>query len=140
MPSTSHQAHLDDLLAEGACLEAGGGPGLGGQGASRRCTARQGVAQGFANTCLLPPAQKVPQTSVAPTYKLTLPSEFVVSNLSHLVDQSFELVDKEGAGSWKVALLPRRWRLAPPCATMRHACTAMHATTGTPVTCMLRWC
>ena len=54
------------------------------------------------------PAQKVPQTSVAPTYKLTLPSEFVVSNLSHLVDQSFELVDKEGSGSWKVALLPRR--------------------------------
>lgn len=63
-----------------------------------------------------PGVQKVPQTSVAPTYKLTLPSEFVVTNLSHLVDQAFELVDKEGTGSWQVALLPRR------CAPLPHAC------------------
>ena len=53
--------------------------------------------------------QKVPQTSVAPTYKLTLPSEFVVANLSHLIDQTFDLTDREGSDSWKVALLPRRW-------------------------------
>jgi hypothetical protein len=53
--------------------------------------------------------QKVPQTSVAPTYKLTLPSEFVAANLSHLVDQSFDLVDKEGSDVWRVALLPRRY-------------------------------
>jgi hypothetical protein len=52
--------------------------------------------------------QKVPQTSVAPTYKLTLPSEFVVANLSHLIDQTFDLTDKEGSDTWKMALLPRR--------------------------------
>jgi hypothetical protein len=56
--------------------------------------------------------QKVPQTSVAPTYKLTLPSEFVTANLSHLIDQSFDLTDKEGKDVWRVALLPRR------CATL----------------------
>ena len=53
--------------------------------------------------------QKVPQTSVAPTYKLTLPSEFVLANLSHLIDQTFDMTDREGSDSWKVALLPRRW-------------------------------
>ena len=52
--------------------------------------------------------QKVPQTSVAPTYKLTLPSEFVSANLAHLIDQSFDLTDKEGKDVWRVALLPRR--------------------------------
>lgn len=52
--------------------------------------------------------QKVPQTSVAPTYKLTLPSEFVLANLSHLIDQSFDLTDKDGKDVWRVALLPRR--------------------------------
>ncbi len=52
--------------------------------------------------------QKVPQTSVAPTYKLTLPSEFVLANLSHLIDQTFDMTDREGSDSWKVALLPRR--------------------------------
>ena len=52
--------------------------------------------------------QKVPQTSVAPTYKLTLPSEFVAANLSHLIDQAFDLTDQDGSDTWKVALLPRR--------------------------------
>ncbi|BDA48016.1 hypothetical protein COCOBI_11-2730 [Coccomyxa sp. Obi] len=52
--------------------------------------------------------KKVPQTSVAPTFKLTLPSEFVISNLAHLIDQSFDLTDKEGKDVWRVALLPRR--------------------------------
>ena len=54
------------------------------------------------------PVQKVPQTSVAPTYKLTLPSEFVAANLSHLIDQAFDLTDQDGSDTWKVALLPRR--------------------------------
>ena len=43
--------------------------------------------------------QKVPQTSVAPTYKLTLPSEFEEAKLSHLVDQAFDMTDQDGTNA-----------------------------------------
>ncbi len=68
----------------------------------------------------------MPQTSVAPTFKLTLPSEFVISNLSHLIDQSFDLTDKEGKDVWRVALLPRKYASFLPCSgvatSLLHEC------------------
>ena len=52
--------------------------------------------------------QKVPATSVAPTYKLTLPAEVVCEALPHLIEKDFELVDTTGQHVWSVSILPRK--------------------------------
>lgn len=52
--------------------------------------------------------QRVPATSVSPTYKLTLPSEYVYGALSHLVDKDFQLVSTDREQAWSVAILPRK--------------------------------
>lgn len=57
---------------------------------------------------LLACVQKVPATSVSPTYKLTLPSEVVSATLSHLVDRDFKLVAADRERIWDVSIVPRR--------------------------------
>jgi len=51
----------------------------------------------------------VPTTSVAPSFKLTLPSAFITAHLAHLVDTDFELVSAaDPACAWECAVLRRR--------------------------------
>ena len=57
---------------------------------------------------ILPAVQKVPQTSVSPTYKLTLPADYVQLHLNHLVGQEIEVTDHSGAQFWDVIIQPRR--------------------------------
>eukprot|EP00884_Botryococcus_braunii_P019007 jgi/Botrbrau1/5790/Bobra.0155s0013.1 len=51
--------------------------------------------------------KKIPQTSVAPTYKLTLPSDFINQYARHLVDQDFDMYDENGK-KFEVSIQPRR--------------------------------
>ena len=76
----------------------------------------------------------MPQTSVAPTFKLTLPSEFVTGYLEHLVEKDFELVDDvPNGGSWEVTILPRKnknkyeYTLQVRAPTQEHAGTLLGA-------------
>lgn len=51
--------------------------------------------------------QKVPPTTVAPTYKLTLPSEFVLTHMPDMMHGDFTMVSADGTQSFSVSIVPR---------------------------------
>lgn len=52
--------------------------------------------------------QKVPPTTVAPTYKLTLPSEFVLTHMPDMMNgETFTMVSADGTTSFAVTIVPR---------------------------------
>ena len=51
--------------------------------------------------------QKVPPTTVAPTYKLTLPSEFVLTHMPDMMTGDFTMVSADGTQSFAVSIVPR---------------------------------
>lgn len=68
--------------------------------------------------CLL---QKVPPTTVAPTYKLTLPSEFVLTHMPDMMAGDFGMISADGTQSFTVSIVPRWAELAHCCAfTVQH--------------------
>lgn len=52
--------------------------------------------------------KKVPPTTVAPTYKLTLPSEFVLTHMPDMMAGDFVMVSADGTQSFSVSIVPRR--------------------------------
>lgn len=60
--------------------------------------------------CLMPSfnfLQKVPPTTVAPTYKLTLPSEFVLTHMEDMMASDFVMTSADGTQSFAVSIVPR---------------------------------
>ena len=51
--------------------------------------------------------QKVPPTTVAPTYKLTLPSEFVLTHMPDMMAGDFIMISADGTQSFTVSIVPR---------------------------------
>ena len=51
--------------------------------------------------------QKVPPTTVAPTYKLTLPSEFVLTHMPDMMAGEFVMISADGTQSFNVSIVPR---------------------------------
>ena len=51
--------------------------------------------------------QKVPPTTVAPTYKLTLPSEFVLTHMPDMMNGDFIMVSADGTQNFHVSIVPR---------------------------------
>lgn len=51
--------------------------------------------------------QKVPPTTVAPTYKLTLPSEFVLTHMDNMMASDFVMTSADGTQSFAVSIVPR---------------------------------
>lgn len=51
--------------------------------------------------------QKVPPTTVAPTYKLTLPSEFVLTHMPDMMNGDFGMISADGTQSFSVSIVPR---------------------------------
>lgn len=60
--------------------------------------------------------QKVPPTTVAPTYKLTLPSEFVLTHMPDMMAGDFGMISADGTQSFTVSIVPRWADLAHCCA------------------------
>ncbi|KAL3142821.1 hypothetical protein ABBQ38_003117 [Trebouxia sp. C0009 RCD-2024] len=52
--------------------------------------------------------KKVPPTTVAPTYKLTLPSEFVLTHMPDMMASEFVMISADGTQSFTVSIVPRR--------------------------------
>ncbi|KAL0026339.1 hypothetical protein WJX79_000697 [Trebouxia sp. C0005] len=52
--------------------------------------------------------KKVPPTTVAPTYKLTLPSEFVLTHMPDMMAGDFGMISADGTQSFTVSIVPRR--------------------------------
>ena len=52
--------------------------------------------------------QKVPPTSVSPTFKLTLPSDEAASNLGQFLNTEFELKESNTELTWRVSISKRR--------------------------------
>ncbi|KAK9806892.1 hypothetical protein WJX72_006577 [[Myrmecia] bisecta] len=52
--------------------------------------------------------KRVPMTSCGPTFKLTLPSEFVQAHMAHLIESDLSLVDQAEERAWPIALMPRK--------------------------------
>lgn len=63
-------------------------------------------AQSVLTVCMLC-MQKVPPTTVAPTYKLTLPSEFVLTHMPDMMTGDFTMVSADGTQSFAVSIVPR---------------------------------
>ena len=51
--------------------------------------------------------QKVPPTTVAPTYKLTLPSEFVLTHMPDMMGGDFVMISADATQSFSVSIVPR---------------------------------
>lgn len=52
--------------------------------------------------------KKVPPTTVAPTYKLTLPSEFVLTHMPDMMGGDFVMISADATQSFSVSIVPRR--------------------------------
>jgi len=74
--------------------------------------------------CLL---QKVPPTTVAPTYKLTLPSEFVLTHMPDMMAGDFGMISADGTQSFTVSIVPRWAELAHCCALTTSTCCAVES-------------
>ena len=71
---------------------------------------------GFCRLYILCLLQKVPPTTVAPTYKLTLPSEFVLTHMPDMMAGDFGMISADGTQSFTVSIVPRWAELAHCCA------------------------